>query len=342
MSRDSGSHVRAFAPYLAIVVATGIGLGVAWSTPAQLSADAHNDWISTSAAWDGDDPYRPLRDLGAERDVYTWNPVANPRPPGAHVLSWPLTLTDHEGARHAINTLAVLSAVFIGYTYYGPNGSIAAIGILLFTRSGFGWGNLGPVVGALIVISMRYRSGIALGLAMALRLWPAPLVGSWMLRRDRRALSALVSFVVVTIAGLLLPGVTWSGFVGGMTEVSRLFDGAPNNGSLTSAFVKLGVAPEFAVASSGSLLGAWWWRLRRDDAALLMGLLLTPIAWASYYWAVADQMRGIFGIAAIGMLLVPNGWFTLGAGLLLMVRLEFVKRGQDQTAKSVTSAAGTA
>ena len=142
--------------------------------------------------------------------------------------------------------------------------------------------------------------GLLLGLAIALKLTPAVFLLYFVLRRDgRAALTALASFAVATLAGLVLAWRdSWQYWLATVRDTDRIGSAALNtNQNIAGALARLGLSEttHFLLWTTACfvVLGLTIWAVRRVLAAgeptlglvcvALFGLVVSPVSW-SHHW----------------------------------------------------------
>lgn len=260
-----------------------------------------------------------VRDLLAGRDIFAtvtpfWN-LSFIYPPVAAVLMVPLAL----GPYRMWQLLWTLGLVWAQQAVLRRSGlprgwklAVAGVAVVLAVepiRTTLGYGQVNTFLMAFVILDLlpdpglprRYLPrGVLLGLATAIKLTPGLfVVFLLLLGRRRAAVTATVTFAVLTVAGaIVLPRQTWAfwtGLVGGDTRTAppvyvgnqsllgvadRLFgSGAASHG--------LGLAVGAVVALLAIVVAAWWWlRAERVFAVGLVGLatcLASPLSWTHHY-----------------------------------------------------------
>jgi hypothetical protein len=153
-------------------------------------------------------------------------------------------------------------------------------------------------VGAVLVVKYPERdsTGIALGAVIALKLYPAFwAVALWLAGKRRTAVVAFVTFVLINLIGLALPGLTLGSALSGLAMAPSILGGY-RNGSL----IDYGVPVWLAVAIALAFL-AFWRRDKIVEASLPMSLLVAPVAWIFYLVTI---LPGVGRKAA--------SWFVVG------------------------------
>ena len=143
-----------------------------------------------------------------------------PRTPGAFLLQAPLLLISDSWLMPMVTGLILVLAYLVLWLTHMISEvewrRMIWVGPLLFLSlpvvTAISYGSLSVILTVdLILISWAFRerswAGIPLGIATASRLWPAlVIIGFWLSGRRRAAYQASAVFILVTVAGLLLPG----------------------------------------------------------------------------------------------------------------------------------------
>ncbi|MFH1871224.1 MAG: glycosyltransferase family 87 protein [Pseudomonadota bacterium] len=194
----------------------------------------------------------------------------------------------------------------------------------------------------------RWRAGILIGLAAALRITPLVFAAIYLSRRDFRYLLAavvtamLASAVSITVTGVLLEGYTleswlngfdghsymyttwtnglgWSSSLYNLVRFIRYLDGIPLDAILDSAYRAEKI---YSVVCAG-LLGLMAWKIRRTNAItgftlLSLAFVALPHVTGDYYLAaliapmvmIAGQSRiDYLSLILLILLLVPKDYF---------------------------------
>lgn len=262
--------------------------------------DTNQDWVLLRAAQKGLDVSLPVVDLALVLNlegVHSTYPVA--RPPGFFAVyfpTWPAPAIA-ETAIIVLNAVAI--AVLIHATQQmsgtGPLTLAAvALGCVVLTFGMVRYNNPTLIWAALIAVSWKHMDGqwwwgVPLGIAAAVRLWPAlPIV--WLLTHRRpTGYGAALTAATLTLVGLLI--------VPYDTAVASLFAGRvwaehhPFNFSLSWLLTGFGISI-FVSLIVGSVLALW---AARKDSRLSFGYVLTaaiflsPISWPAYLTATAPM-----------------------------------------------------
>lgn len=256
--------------------------------------DLTEEWISAQAAMDGvplyqpSENYAPAYGFGGTEEIY-------PRTPGALLLSMVLApvprsalpLTGYLFVLVGLGATAVLLARFFDLAWWWLLGLLP---LFMLTAVGTGTGlmaNPAVAVAPLILLSLlagrrgdSYRGGVPLGVATVLKLWPWAIPAVLFLTgRRRMALGAGLSFMLLNLAGLWLPGVSIRGAVEAMSGQTWRFSYG-DNGALTALIGS-------TVLVQLLLVGVVVWLSRFDwetaaIAVIPFALFLAPLLWAYY------------------------------------------------------------
>jgi hypothetical protein len=177
---------------------------------------------------------------------------------------------------------------------------LASSGLLLFpVADNIYWGQsqlllVGAV--ALGLASPPLIGGILIGVASYYKLYPALLIGAWVLAGDwRRALAGIGTALLLLLASLAYFGVEQHmQFIAFLGRLADFFNGSGHSLANYSLRNHLGLwgAPALLVRALAPLLICAWlaaaWRLRRKRRlcfALTIGatMLISPIVWRSYF-----------------------------------------------------------
>jgi hypothetical protein len=243
-----------------------------------------------------------------------------------------------------VQILSIIALILVG-AWAGrahPRPLLAAT-VLVLTATGvwhsWKWGQISIGLNALIlagVLSSRWRAGLALGLATAIKGYPALLFPLLLVRRQWTAAAAMAASAAVL--GLLLPviligaGPTLSFYAGIRAESARITAASASGGgqSLAAAlgryFLDAGTVIGHELRSGALIVG-----LHPDLVPLLVvtvggGLVLLTVR----RWAHFDaQLRSIWSVCLLCVLL-PPGWvhyfsFLPVIHLMLWARLRSAK-----------------
>ena len=126
-----------------------------------------------------------------------------------------LELRDARAVWLAVNALALVGCAVLAWRLAGGDGvalaAVALVTIVAGTEAeNLALGQVTPIVLLLVLLAVRWQAsrpalaGGALGVAVALKLWPAVLAGTWLLRRRWRPLATVGLTAVLLTAGLHL------------------------------------------------------------------------------------------------------------------------------------------
>ena len=348
---------------LAVVL---IGNLIYWLGHSTILSDAVADWAVTSAVLEGESPYTDVRELaarhgavleGAGLDELGPGEWIHPRTPGAILLLSPMGMIG-PGNAHDAHLIVSTVAIWILLVHLIPRvssierSSLMLGGILMLASapvvSSFEFGTISIAVTALIFVSWVWAdsdrpwiAGLALGIAISLKVWPGLLLVPLLVTRRLRVVSwSLATVFVLQTTGSLLFGVTPIDLMHAFSEASTRWISFSGNGSLTGLLVRLGVEPLLASVSM-VVIGAWavWLVASKYEAgaypfAVVVGLLVSPLAWEHY-----DVV--LLGVAAV---IVPiQGWPRFLAVAFLSISfigMPFRRLGSDLTAVGLRTLAG--
>jgi hypothetical protein len=297
--------------------------------------DLKADRLTALAALDGADPYAPLSELTVtyESDL-GWTHV-HPRTPGALVLQVPLAALPESWLRavSVVVTAAAVVATTVVALRLRPVGPVVAalvivlIGVSSIAVEAVSVGAQSSVVALLLAVAWwRTRegddmlAGVAVGVAITLKLFPWLLLVLLVFRRRITALWVVVTAAVLNGLGLLFPGVALSGALDALSA-ANLSESAELNGSLIRMLSEWIPAGPLTVglALVGGLLAvvigrASWGMDRQWFAVLAVSLAASPLIWRHYALVL---------IPALVWLAVRGGrtgkWVVAFAGLLLLL-----------------------
>lgn len=229
-----------------------------------------------------------------------------------------------------------------------------AVSYLEPIAANFAFGQINVVLMTLVIADCVPRRtpwprGLLLGLAIALKLTPAVFLLYFVLRRDgRAALTALASFAVATLAGLVLAWRdSWQYWLATVRDTDRIGSAALNtNQNIAGALARLGLSEttHFLLWTTACfvVLGLTIWAVRRVLAAgeptlslvciALFGLVVSPVSWSHHWvWAVPTLITTVVvgyrrRNAALGLLSVA------GVALMVWVPLELLPKHHEATA----------
>ena len=244
------------------------------------------------------DPYRPISELMPERGYSEMQGGVSPRTPAALLLQVPLVLIPQAALMPLITTLIlILVAVALWLTHRIARVEWKWVAwaspVVYFSYpvvTAITYGSV-SVVSMTVLILMAWAfqeeswSGVPLGIAAAMRLWPGlVIVGFWIAGRRRAAYVAATVFLATNLLGLLLPGVTLEG------TMSVILGGAGdwvnhNQNASLAAFLDawgLPIALPTLVMSGVSIWLAWRNPSEAIPLCVLGGLVASPLSWPAY------------------------------------------------------------
>lgn len=315
---------------------------------AGIGPDVIHEIATAREALDGD-PHRSLAEILPEHGFVVHSDAGvSPRPPAAYLLQLPLLLIPPESvARGAITgiLLVLVGIVLIsrhmsGLDWRRTGWSAPLLVISLPVVTAISYGSL-SVLTVVMLILVAWRSpddrtsGIAVGVAAAWRLWPGLLIaGLWISGRRRAAYLAGSVFVLISAAGVMLPGVTLAGSVETLVAGAGDWINHNMNSSLALVLYPYGVPALAAttLVSIGGLLIAWRHEEQAYAVCVVTALLASPLSWPSYSLALLPvcytwMARGrsiLVGLSvapAVLWFLIPAPWRGHGMFLVLVVAL---------------------
>ncbi len=303
-----------------------------------LPLDLSADWAAAQAISDGVTPYQPSENFAPDYGV-PGNEEAYPRTPGALLLGMPLALLPYSGLRITGYLLVVIgliaTAVLLARMYeLAWWWLIGMMPLFLLTAPGVVTGimaNPAVLVAPLIMLTLlmghredSYLAGVPVGVATVLKMWPWAIAAVLFFSgRRKMGVGAAVSFGLVNLAGLLLPGISLSGAVDTLRAVTWRLDYG-DNGSLAALIGSTVVAQLLLVV-------AIWWLSRFEweaaaVASVAFALFLAPLLWPTYLipevivlvWAWRQESKVPLLAAVVSLLwvVVPGGTVTMVIGLL--------------------------
>jgi alpha-1,2-mannosyltransferase len=194
-------------------------------------------------------------------------------------------------------------------------------------------GQVSVLIGVLMIAGwagMRERagggSGVAIGIAAALKLYPALLLALLALRRRAALVAALITMVAsATIVSLIAGAQAWADFARAAAIIAASFAGEPHNLAVVARLA--GVTPSgwllaaYVATSVVMLLATIAVVLRRErsraqchttdlEFALFISLafLLSPVAWHHYVFMLAQPLA-----VALAAAITSRGRLAIGA-----------------------------
>ncbi|MGD2101300.1 MAG: glycosyltransferase family 87 protein, partial [Acidimicrobiia bacterium] len=267
------------------------------------------------AAVDGLDPYEDLQTLGQSYDV-EFKPIGaaelgdidrvHPRTPGALVFLLPLYLIPVSAAYPAlllVTVLATVTAAAFVFPRLADSGTTIAlvftvglVGLGCFTTT-LEFGTQSAVlmlaVGALLAgqrDSDSALSGVPLGVALTLRLFPGLLLIPLVLaRRYRAVVAAILVFLASSAVGIVLFDVDLVSAVNALQVAEREWMAFSGNGSLAMPLAEMGLSPD-VVGPTLAVVGlSVAWMIGRKGSlgdqlavTLMVALLVSPLSWFHY------------------------------------------------------------
>lgn len=300
-----------------LLVAVGVAaIAVMLSKVDPSLTDATSDWVVTAAAGSGLDPWSDVLSLsqvtGADLAPIGAAELGDaervhPRTPGALLLLWPLLWVPASFAYPAAIFLAV--AAYLGAAIWlipaitaTPRHSLLPVMILglgsgaFLTTLEFGShsGVLMLSIAAMWVMVKRGHesaAGIALGVAITLRLFPVLLlIPLWMYGKRKACYSGVFTFGILNLVGLAQFNLEIGDSIAGLAAAAETWVEFSGNGSLAMPLARLGLDPVVVsillgvVAIGGSLTLAR--RSGNVDLAmagvLVVGVICSPLSWEHY------------------------------------------------------------
>jgi hypothetical protein len=321
-------------PWLAMFVFVVLASAYLVATP-DPTFDLRADRLTVLAALGGADPYAPLSEL---TEVYDsdlgWTHV-HPRTPGALVLQTPLAALPEASLRLVsvvITAAAVVATAFIALRLLPVRPVLAMVVIVLSGVSSIAVeavsvGAQSSVVALLLTVAWwRTRegddrvAGVAVGVAVTLKLFPWLLLVLLVFRRRTTGLWAVVTAATINGLGLLFPGVTLRGALEAVSS-ANLSESAELNGSLTRLLGEWIPAGPLTVllALVGGLLAvaiarAPWSMDAQWFAVLAIALAASPLIWRHYALALIPALVWLAWRGGR-----PGKWVVALAALLLFL-----------------------
>jgi len=259
--------------------------------------DAILDKYQALEAWTGD-PYQTQGEIVELHGLGNYaHDAPSPRSPAAIALQSATIPIDDTTLQWVAVAASLASLVAIFYFSGEISGTDQRLVALLFlayvvVRPGrLIWWNVTDLAIPSVVASwwrIRHsrQAGVLLGLAAALKLWPALIIAVLAVRRDTNRAGgwAAVTALLATGVGLLIPSVSLEGSIEAMTSASELWGSIPRLPIVLLAVAILVVA----IPRSKNI---------RFGAATVSGLLLSPIAWIDYWLAALPAALFVVGAA---------------------------------------------
>lgn len=272
--------------WLAVLLAVAaVGVSTMWRVQPG-TTDIVLDKYQAVEAWAGGDPYMTQSDLVARYELGGYgHPAPSPRSPSAIALE-SVTILIRDDVLRWLAMAAALATTSLTFYVIGRIGNVdqrlvagMLLAYVLWRPGRLVWWNVTDISTLLIVsawwqLRQSARASWLLGLAAALKLWPAAIVVALFTRRDTRGTSMQAAGWAAgfTGIGLLIPSVSIAGTVQAMRAAGEYWGSAPT--WVTAVMATLLIA-------TGALVSAEW----RFGLAVVAGLLLSPIAWLDYWLA---------------------------------------------------------
>jgi alpha-1,2-mannosyltransferase len=290
---------------------------------------------------------RPLYGDAVFATQTTDGPLPFTYPPLAAIVFTPLALVSLPTATAALTvTTMALLVVCLAITLSGRwalCAGFAAVALWLKFEplwATLAYGQINVVLMTLVLADCVPRRtwwprGMAVGLAMAVKLTPAVFLLYFVLRRQyRAAATALITFLTATgVAAILAPADSWEYWTKTVLHTGRIgYIALSTNQNITGALARLAVPSTTAtviwVVASVTMLALSVWAARRAlDASepvlalmciALFALVVSPVSW-SHHWvwllpavasagAVGCRRRNVplMAVALIGLLMVAS------------------------------------
>lgn len=278
------SRVAAFAG-----IATALSL--VWLIPGW-NMDFGYDWLSARAFVIGSDPFQPLQQLIDTTDTPTRLPARwegtdlyHPRLPGAVLALSALAAIPWDAVYEAGRVLVVVATAALVWMCSRAAG-LRPEPVLLFlpvivASAPFVYaletGNTGILVAALIAATWfrkeRFSSGVPLGVAVTLKVWPWLLVPALFISgRRRTAVGAGATVLALHLAAVAFPHVSLAASLVGIMQATWAH--APRS---------LGFVPVWASLAAGALFLILAWRRNLNARwAIPVALGIAPLIWPTY------------------------------------------------------------
>lgn len=279
----------------AALAGLAVALSFVWIVPG-FAVDFAYDWLTSRAVMMGIDPSQPLNQLGAVVGVPNELEILHPRTPGALIVSVPIGVLPWPAVYETGRILVVLSAAALLFiTARGaklrPEPVLLVLPLLMVIWPLSGTlrvGNTGVLIAALIALtwfsSDRTLSGIPLGVALTLKLWPWLIVPALFISgRRKTAIGAAATFAGLNLVAIALPHVSIEG------SLRTLQQAQLDDRSLALFPLEVGVA----VALVWLLLA---WRLHWHPRwSIAMALATAPLVWPAYLPVLLVPIADWFG-----------------------------------------------
>lgn len=304
---------------LGVVLIVGVSIHLSLANASQL--DVLADWLVVQAAWDPEASVgAPLGELGQRyqvdyQPVLDPSQVSHPRTPGALFLMSPLALVPADtlpilwaGVSAALLSLLVLGGGRLIGLGWGQSGlALLLVGIAPSALASFAFGTQSILVAVLLAVApllvLRGWEGLGgsvLGVAIVLKLFPLLLLPAFV-RFPRAVVSCVVTCVLLSGMGWLLPGVGLWDAAGSVAAAPEVWFSLPHNGSLAAVLAHgLGLSRLWATAVGAAFA-----------LVVLVGLLSQRAA------GDPDRVLGVYlGLIPVALLAMPNSWLHYDLALI--------------------------
>lgn len=292
------------------------------------------DYAAAWAYWNGRPVHAPTAELLAEcwpqHEFHELTGARQSHPPFATLLALPLALLTFEHARIVwcvISVLAIVAAWQLVHARVATclaTAPIWCVALVLGTHEPLLFLLIGGAI-ASVAFSPR-RAGALLGLAVALKAYPAVLAVGLVITRQWRCVAMMfVAAGVVALTAELVFGAgttaEWFAFTGVITSV---YVDSPDNGSLVRHLRQLIAVPDALAACllAGALIVPLARKLSAGDAIrplLPVALLASPLSWRHY--------MGLTGVLELGR--VEQSCLALAGLLVLLLGMGIISPPPD-------------
>lgn len=299
--------------FVGVVVYAGFAVGLAIDPDL---TDARADWITTTAALKGADPWTDVPTLAGEFNT-TYLPVASselgdfervhPRTPGALLLMLPLSLFPAGSAQIVMVVVASIAGLFAAFVlsrWFDRSVRTAfwVVSTLLVGSAAYlstlEFGTQSTLLLLMIVLTWHLTrsrdsvwAGIPLGIAMALRIFPGLLlIPLWVFGKRKASGSSVATFLVLNVVGLVVLDLNLSNGLTALQTASRGWGAFTGNGSLVMPLARLGIDIQVAATAVVALAIAATLYVSVNNRvyfsvlsfAVVVALLGSPLSWAHY------------------------------------------------------------
>ncbi len=299
--------------------------------------DLRADRLTALAVLDGADPYVAVDHLAHRygSDLRGWTHV-HPRTPGALVLQTPLAMIPESGLRYmalAGSALAIVATVAVALRVWPVRPLIGlaiclGVGVTSVAVEAAAVGAQSSVLALFLAVGWwRLRdgddpwAGLAVGLAVTLKIFPWLLLIVLLARRKQAAGAAVVTLGALNGVGLLIPGVTLTGAFDAVSSANLSASAGLNASaarylgeSLPVEVLSLGLAAAGAAAAVAFTSSKWDFD-RQWFAVLAVSVAVSPLIWRHYalvlipaliwLWARGGRTGMAIAVVAALCLLVP-------------------------------------